>query len=269
MECQELRQELPEWRRGDLPSDRQRTLERHLSACPECQHWEHAERAISRLLAERLPRHPAPAHLRVKIRAALAPAAGASKWWAAAAAAVATALLMVLLLLPALPRSAPPQPLQPIVRAVLSEHTRSLLWGEPNPEAVPVALPRLMEETRIKLSRVFLGDDEVRLLGVEPVVLENRWGLAFYYMDPDGHMLSCLVIPGQGLSVPERNRVRIDGFRPMLDQIDGFSLFAWKQGALAFFLISDLVSEGDLTRFREYFRRIRSATEPQSLPGSR
>ena len=262
MECQELRQELAEWRRGELPPDLAQALERHLSACPGCQQWEREERAISRLLTERLPRYPAPAHLRLRIREAAAPGAGPSKWWAAAAAVAATALLMVLLLLPALPRSSPPHPLQPIVRAVLSEHTRSLLWGEPNPEAVPVALPRLMEETRVRLSRVFLGDDEIRLLGVEPVVLENRWGLALFYKDPDDHMLSYLVVPGQGLSLPDRNRVQINGFRPMLIQINGFSVFVWKQEALAFFLISDLVSETDLARFRGYFSRIRSTTEP-------
>lgn len=265
MECEELRQELGEWRRGRLPSDRAQALERHLATCAECQHWEREEHALSRLLAERLPSYPAPAHLRRQIREAMAPRLGYFEWRTPAAAAVATALLMVLLLLPALPRSLSPNPLQLIIRAVLSEHTRSLLWGEPNPEAVPLALPRLMEETRIRLTRVFLGDDEVSLLGVEPVVLENRWGLAFYYKDPDDHMLSYLVIPGHGLSLPDRKRIRIDGFRPMLDRIDGFSVFIWKQEGLALFLISDLVSENDLARFRKYFLRIRNTTEASPI----
>jgi hypothetical protein len=269
MECQELRLELGEWREGRVPSDRRQALELHLSACQECQRWEREARAVSRLLAGELPRYPAPAHLRRRIREALAPRPRPSAWWAAASAAAATAMLMVLLLLPALPRRSPPDPLEPIVRAVLSQHTRSLLWGEPNPEAVPGALPRLMEETRIGLSRVFLGDEEVRLLGVEPVVLDTRWGLAFFYKDPEGHMLTYVLLSGQGLSVPDRNRVQIERFRPMLAQIEGFSLFVWKQEALALFLISDLVSESDLTRFRQYFLRIRSATEPRPLPESR
>lgn len=265
MECEELRHELGEWHRGRLPSDRAQALERHLSTCPECQRWEREERGLSRLLTERLPSYPAPAHLRRQIRDAMAPGAGHSKWWAAASASVATALLMGLLLLPFLPRPLPPNSLQPVVRAVLSEHTRSLLWGEPNPEAVPLALPRLMEETRIRLTRVFLGDDEVRLLGVAPVVLENRWGLAFFYKDPDDHMLSYLMVPGHGLSLADRKRIRIDRFRPMLDRIDGFSVLIWKQEGLALFLISDLVSEGDLARFREYFLRIRNTTEPSPI----
>lgn len=261
MECEELREELGEWRRGQLSRDAARELERHLSICPECGEWERDEREVSRLLTERLPRHAAPAWLSRRVHDAMAPRVRHAWWWAASAA-VATAMLMVLLLLPSLPRSAPADPLQPIVRAVLSQHTRILLWSEVRPEAVPARLPRLMEETRIGLSRVFMGDDEVRLLGVEPVVFENRWGLAFFYEDPEGHTVTLVVLPGQGLSVPDRNRVPVQGFRPMLSSINGFSVFVWKQGPLAFFLISDLVSERDLTRFRQHFLRVRSATEP-------
>lgn len=265
MECEGFRQELGEWRRGDLPPDRAQALERHLSACPECKRWEHEDRAVSRLLAERLPRYAAAPHLRRQIRQAAGAPARYSGWWAAASAAVATAMLMVVLvlgdLIPALPRHAPPDPLQPLVRAVLSEHTRNLLWGEPHPETVPAALPRLIEETRIELSRVFMGDDEVRLVGVQPVVIENRWGLAFYYRDQEDHTITYLLLAGQGVSVPDRNRVQVDRFRPMLSRVDGFSVFIWKQGGVACFLISDLVSESDLTRFRQYFLRIRSATE--------
>jgi hypothetical protein len=36
----------------------------------------------------------------------------------------------------------------------------------------------------------------------------------------------------------------------------------WKQGDLACFIISDMISETDLTHFREYFVRVRVATEP-------
>jgi len=261
MECQEFREGAGEWRQGHLPTDQGRAFERHISVCLECQRWEREESAIHRLLAERLPRHLAPARLRRQIRATAAP--GVRSWVPASAlAALATAMLMVLLLLPALPRSPHPDLLQTMVRAVLSQHTRNLLWGEPGPEALPGVLPRLMEETGIGLSWVFMGDDDVRLFGAEPVVLQERWGLALYYTDPEDHMITYVVLPGQELLLSDRNRVMIDGFRPMLARIDGFSVFVWKQESLACFLISDLVSEGDLTRFREYFLRIRSTTAP-------
>jgi len=266
MECQELRAELGAWRQGRLAPDQRLALERHLSACAECQRWERDDRTLGRLLVERLPRYPAPAHLRVRIRAAAAARPGTLWWSAPVGAALATAMLMVLVLLPVLPRSAAPDPLQPLVRAALSQHTRSVLWGEPRPEAIPAVLPRLMRETRIELAKVFEGDDEVRLVGVEPVVVEGRWGLAFSYQDREDHALTYVILPGQGLAVPNRNRVQIDRFRPMLTQINGFSVFVWKQGPLACFLISDLVSEGDLTRFRDHFLRIRLETEPVQAP---
>lgn len=260
MQCEELRHDLPEWRQGRLPPDRRPALEQHLSACAECQRWEREDRAIARLLAEQFLRYPAPAHLRRQIRAGLL--VPRSSWWLApASAAVATAMLMVLVLLPVLPRSSRTDQIQPLVRAALSQHARSVLWGEPRPEAVPVELPRLVRETQIGLARVFEGDDEVRLVRVEPVVMEGRWGLALSYQDRDDHTITYLVLSGRGLSVPDRNRVQIDRFRPMLARVNGFSVFVWKQGPLAMLLISDLVSESDLSRFRDYFLRIRLRTE--------
>ncbi len=239
-------------------------MQDHLAACRECQLWEREERAVSRLLAERLVRHPAPPHLRPEILRSSAPR-GRYSWWAVPVAALATAMVMVLLLLPRLPRSTSGDTLQPFIRAVYSQHARSLLWGEPRPQAVLEDLPRLMVETGIGLSWVFMGDEDLKLLGVEPVILQGQRGLAFHYSDPDDHMITYVAVPGQGLSVPERNRVQVDRFRPMLARFDGFSLFVWKQGNLACFLISDLVSQSDLERFREYFLKIRSTTEPFSI----
>jgi len=36
----------------------------------------------------------------------------------------------------------------------------------------------------------------------------------------------------------------------------------WKHGDLACFLVSDMVSEAELETFKDYFVRVRTATEP-------
>ena len=219
------------------------------------------EARFRRVLAERLPRHPAPARLRQAILAATVPSPRKSWWFAPALSALATALVVGLVGLPLLPRAAQPDPLQPIVSAVLSAHMQSLLWGQARPDTVSVAAPRVMEETGIGLDWFFQGDDQVQLINVEPAVVEGRRALSLTYKDSEGHMLTYLVVSGAGVSLPKQGRVQIDGFRPLLTRVDGFSLFVWKQQELAYFLISDLVSEEDLSRFKEVFLKVRNATE--------
>jgi hypothetical protein len=217
--------------------------------------------ALRRLLIERLPRHHAPVRLRAAIlRSAESPAPSGS-WLVPALSVVATVLLMVMVMIPVLPRTQA-DPLQGMVRAVLSEHTRTLMWGEPRPDVIPEILPRLMEETGIGVSWFFAGDGEVQLLRADPVYLDGQKGLAFFYQDPEGHLVSYLVLAAQGIPMPDRGRIQIDRFRPLLRKANGFSLFVWKQQGLTCFLISDLVSEHDLSRFREYFLKVRFTTEP-------
>lgn len=217
--------------------------------------------AFRRLLAERLPRHPAPVHLREAILAAAAPPRR-PLGWAPALSALATALVLALVALPLLPRTVEPDPLRPIVSAVLSAHTRSLIWGEPRPETVPTALPRVMAETGIGLPWFFRGDDEAQLINVEPLIVEGRRALAFTYKDAEEHVLTYLLLPGADMPLPDQGRVKIDRFRPLLKRVNGFSLLVWKQRDLACFLISDMVSERDLSRFKEFFLKVRLASEP-------
>ncbi len=223
------------------------------------------EARFRRLLAERLPRHAAPVHLRAAIAALAAPPRRAF-WWAPALSALATAMVLGLVALPLLPRTVEPDPFRATVSAVLSEHARSLMWGEARPETVPASLPRVMEQTGIGLSWFFQGDDEIQLINAEPLVVEGRRALSLTYKDTEGHTLTYTLLPGAGMTLPKQGRVKIDGFQPVLTQIDGWSIFVWKQKDLACFLVSDLVSEEDLARFKQVFLKVRQGTEP--LPQS-
>jgi hypothetical protein len=166
-------------------------------------------------------------------------------------------------MLPVLPRIVPADPVQQVVRAVVNEHSRALMWGARQPQILPAGLPWLTQETGIDLRRAFAGDDRLSLVGAEPVYLTRQRGLAVHYRDVDGHLVSYIVLPAErSFTVVERDRVAIDRFRPMLARDSGFVTWVWRQGDVACFLVSDMVSQDDLERFKDYFVRVRVATEP-------
>jgi hypothetical protein len=218
--------------------------------------------ALRSRLAGELPRYAAPAALRHAVVSAGRPAASVRPWLSAVLSAAATALLLFLVFIPMLPRISPSDPVQRLVRSVVAEHTRTVMWGARRPDVIPTAIPWLTQESGINLLRVFAGDERLTFVAAEPVYLEQRRGLALHYKDEEGHLLTYVVLPAPGLPMPERQRVQVDRWRPALLRDSGFSVWVWKQGDLACFIVSDLKSEADLGAFREYFVRVRVATEP-------
>lgn len=224
---------------------------------------------IGRLLRERLPRHAAPGRLRAAIVQAAARESPRRRWaaaWAApAAAAAAMAMISFLWIAPSLPTTAAADPVRLVVHAVLSGHARTILWGEAREDVVPAMLPRAMDDSGVALPWVFAGDDDIRLVNAQPTYLEGRRGIELAYRDRDGHTVTYLVLPARTLALPDRGRVTIGRWRPLVRQEGGFSLIMWKQQELLCVLVSDLVSEADLGKLKEYFVKVRSSTEPYSV----
>ena len=219
--------------------------------------------ALGRRLASELPRYTAPARLRVSLVEAT-DRPRRPVWLMPLITAGATALALVLFVLPVLPRIAPADPVQQVVRAVINEHSRALMWGARQPQILPAGLPWLTQETGIDLRRAFAGDDRLSLVSAEPVYLTRQRGLAVHYRDVDGHLVTYIALPAERtFTMSERDRVAIAGrYRPMLARDSGFVSWVWKQGDIACFLVSDMVSQDDLERFKDYFVRVRVATEP-------
>jgi hypothetical protein len=219
---------------------------------------------IARLLRERLPRHQAPAGLRVSVVEALDPPDARrrpSLWLAPALSALATAMVMLLWLAPVLPRSSPDQ-MQRLSRAVMSEYARAVFAEEVNtPDSVPAALPRVMRDSGVLLNWVFTGDADIKLINAQPAYLEGRRALALTYQDRDGHSVSYIISRVPNVAIPDRDRVQIARWRPLVRTEDGFSLIVWKQAGLVCVMVSDLVSDADLGRFKEYFIKVRSSTD--------
>jgi hypothetical protein len=221
-----------------------------------------SDETLSRRLAGELPRYTAPARLRVTIVEAAGPPARRPAWLGPLLSAAATVMLLALVVLPVLPRVVPSDPTQRFVRAVVSEHSRTLMWGARHGEILPTALPWLTQESGIALTKVFVGDERLEFVTADPDYLERQRGIAIHYRDVEGHRLTYISLPAPGLTVPDRARVQIDRWRPALLRDSGFAAWVWKQGDVGCFLVSDMVSTDDVERFKEYFRRVRATTEP-------
>jgi hypothetical protein len=224
---------------------------------------ESSDETLGRRLVGGLTRYTAPARLRVAIVEAASPPARRPAWLAPLLTAAATTMLLALVTLPVLPRIVPADPVQRYVRAVVSEHERTLLWGARHGEILPAALPWLTQESGIALTQVFVGDDRLQFVAAEPVYLERDRGVAIHYRDVDGHMLTYIALPAAAaLTIPEPARVTIGRWRPALVRDSGFAAWVWKQKDVACFLVSDMVSVDDVETFKEYFARVRATTEP-------
>jgi hypothetical protein len=175
--------------------------------------------------------------------------------------ALAAAMVALIWMLPRLPVTPASDPLAEIARAVVNEHSRTTAWGEDQPEVVSTALPRAMEETGVTLSSLFAGDDAIQLVSAQPTYVERHRAIALAYRDTDGHILTYVILPGGAVALPERGRVQIEGWRPLVRRENGFSLILWKQQGLLCALVSDLVSGDDLERMKQYFVKVRSSTE--------
>ncbi len=225
-------------------------------------HSPESDDALGTRLRTELRRYTAPAYLRGSIGESAEPLRARPAWLAPTLAAAATALVLVLVSIPFLPRILPADPTERLVRSVVAEHTRALMWGARRPEVVPTALPWLTQESGIALRKFSAGDDRLVFVGAEPVYLEGRRGMALYYRDGDGHLVTYTALPAPGLPLPESRRVQIERWRPALMSDSGFSAWVWRQGDLTCFIVADMVSESDVERFKDYFVRLRLSTDP-------
>jgi hypothetical protein len=225
-----------------------------------------SDEELGRRLGAELPRHAAPVHLRRAILGAVPARTSRLQWLAPSVSALAAALVMLLFVMPSLPRLVPMDPTERLVRAVVSEHTRTILWGARRAEVVPAVFTELSRETGVSLTRALTGDDKLTLVGADPVYVDRHRGVALHYRDTDGHLVSYIAVPAPGIVVPDRHRVPIEGtrYRPALLRDSGFAAWLWRQGDVAVVIVSDRVSEAELETFKDYFRRMRAATEPRS-----
>jgi anti-sigma factor RsiW len=260
--CHEVRPMLEEHRRGALPPEERAGVDTHLAGCPACQRL----RDEAALLAEavgRLPRPSAPDRLRRAIEGPgqAARRVGPGRWlgrpWVAAAL---TAAVVVLALSPWLRFRAdtPADLVERLLQSGVAEHRRILLQLEVEP--APVSDPtqvfaRVRAVTAVPLPAVFAGVGDLRLLTARPTVLADRKASAATLRYPTSPSITYFVLPGQDLPMPAHHRVEIDRYRPYMTRMGEFQVVYWKQGELAYLMVSGL----DDPHTRELFLKMRKA----------
>ena len=82
-------------------------------------------------------------------------------------------MVLALFMLPVLPRLQPSDPVDQLVRAVVSEHSRALMWGSRQSQVYPAALPWLQQQTGIGLtSALWFHEHEIAATATDTITFE-------------------------------------------------------------------------------------------------
>ena len=96
---------------------------------------------------------------------------------------------------------------------------------------------------------------KLRLVTARPTVLQDRKSAAAALRYPSSPVVTYFVLPGKDLPMIEAGRVKIEQYRPHQRQVDEFSVIYWKQGDLAYLMVSGL----DTSSTQQLYLKMRKA----------
>jgi mycothiol system anti-sigma-R factor len=265
--CDEARERFEDLLHDRLsPADSQ-ALRQHLSECPRCLEELDAAGLIAALIRHRASYHRAPDHLRQSIlrevqrqqtlTGRLSQALNAL-WTTPPVLCATTAVLALALALPLYHRwvGSAPDPAARVVGEARRDYDRLLLNYPPhgtNP-AEPTQIQQWFQQTlNFSPAIHFWGNQEIRLLrGYPTYLMERRAACLIFKM---GDAISTLYIfPGGDIPIPPHNRRQINGYAPYQATAQDQRVLLWRQGELAFLIVSRLTS----SELDQLFLRIRN-----------
>jgi anti-sigma factor RsiW len=249
LNCEAVQPLLREAARGALDAAAQAEVEAHLQQCAACRALADEERALDRLLEERLPQYAAPLALKRRLQARLvaptpAPLAAPSRqravgrWLAPLAVSLAASLVLVL----GMRRASGPG--EPLVAEAVADHLRVVYRERPvdiesgGPHQVK---PWFTGRLDFALPSVFGGDADFTLTGGSVGYFRDRQAAVLVYKRRL-HTASLMVFRGDGFAFP-RGDHDLGNTRAALRHERGFSIVLWRDGELGFALVSDLNSD--------------------------
>jgi anti-sigma factor RsiW len=250
MECQNVREQLLAYQRGQLSGDVQAQIASHLDECADCRRAADAEAGLSQLLEQKLPRHAASAALKQRLAERVAAPARQptrSRRLRRYSAPVASALAAAALVLVAV-RVTQPSFLRPslatsdLVDEGVNDHLRVVASAHPVEiesggihQVKPWFTGRLDFAPRVS----FAGDDQFKLEGGNIGYFRDRKAAVFVFKIRL-HTISLFVFRADGLPWPTRGLESVGPLEVDAKVSRGFNVLMWRDGELGYCLVSDV-----------------------------
>jgi len=228
---------------GELDPANALEAERRIAADPALAAERARTEALRRVLRERVPPQPLPAHVRMRVERAIGlSAARARPSWAALAASVALALMIggTSTYVALAPRSG-----DTIAEAVADDHLRALMATQPFEVASsdrhtvkPWFNGRIPQAPRV----VDLAQQDFPLVGGRIDVIGGKAVPALVYRHRQ-HLISVSALPDEKVAASQVQR----------RAVRGYNLVGWRDGDTAYWAVSDL-GAGELETFVQAFR---------------
>jgi anti-sigma factor (TIGR02949 family) len=265
--CDEARERFEDLLHDRLSPAESQSLRQHLSECPRCMEELDAAGVIAALIRHRASYHRAPEHLRQSILREVRrqqTLAGRlyqtlhTLWTTPPVLCATTAILVLALALPLYHRwvGPAPDPAARVVGEARRDYDRLLLNYPPhgtNP-AEPTQIQQWFQQTlNFSPAIHFWGNQEIRLLRGYPTYLMERRAACLIFKTGDA-ISTLYIFPGGDISIPPHNRRQINGYTPYQATAQDQRVLLWRQGELAFLIVSRLTNP----ELDQLFLRIRN-----------
>ncbi len=247
MDCTEARTHLLDRRRGVLPRDLLAALDAHLAGCEACRHEDVADRELSALLEQRLPKRHATAALKRSIETAWDAARPRRRatWGRSLAAMAIGATIAALALFAWRARS----PGDAMIAEAVNDHLRVLYSEHPvEVESGGIHQVKPWFAGRLDFAPVtaFGGDDDFPLQGGAVSYFVDRKAAA-YVFKRRLHVVTLFVFRADGLPWGAADLRPVGRSRGTLATSRGFDVLLWREGDLGYALVSDVAEQDLLT----------------------
>jgi anti-sigma factor RsiW len=266
-DCADVRFRLALFRRGELDETEVEAVRVHLARCPDCPAELEAERLLDQRLAEGKLAWAAPAELRQAIHDLIVREGTPRRrpWHRrlgsavrrpalAAALGAAAMLLLVAAISLILARTRQPDPLTVPLAETLAGHRRGVLETELRGSDRVVA--EIQQRLGVPTTTAFRGDADLRLVAVEPTYALGHPGAILVFRDPEGRLVTLLIVRAPEVAIPRERGTPVGPFRPVLRRQQDVSTALWKQGN-AVYGLSAPVDEAEIARL---YLKVRQGT---------